>query len=103
MKRHMARAWELAQGNAARGHVRNACVIIDPATGGCLLSRLATQVWLAISVAGLQSCRAGTHLGDQLGECTYKAAREGPEPQLFAWRLVLCLPASHPRSLRATC
>ena len=33
MRAHMRRAWELAQANAARGGVENACLIVDPCTG----------------------------------------------------------------------
>ncbi len=34
MARHMGRAWQLARGSAARGQVANACIIVDPVTGG---------------------------------------------------------------------
>lgn len=37
MRRHMRRAWELARDNAAAGGVENACVIVDPRTGGAAL------------------------------------------------------------------
>jgi tRNA-specific adenosine deaminase 3 len=33
MRRHMARCWALAAGNAGRGRAGNACLVVDPASG----------------------------------------------------------------------